>query len=397
MNCRNILLIIGGGIAAYKSLELIRRFKTNGFTVRVVLTEAGSQFVTPVTAAALSGQRVLQDMFEADEQGQFDHIRLSREADLVVVAPATADLMAQMAAGLAGNLAGALLLASNKPILIAPAMNSVMWAHPATQRNLARLKADGIHVVGPNSGELACGEEGAGRMSEPAEIFAAAETLLGDKPLAGKKALVTAGPTYEPIDPVRFLGNRSSGKQGYAIAAALTAAGAETVLISGPTALTAPAGVKRVQVETADEMLAACRTALPADIAVFAAAVADWRPTNVAAHKLKKDSSVAPTYSLTENPDILRSIATGTPRPTLVVGFAAETEALAENARKKRATKGCDWILANDVSQDVFGADKNRVLFCNGEIEDFWPESDKSTVGTRLAEQIAAYFQEKHS
>lgn len=397
MTCRNILLVIGGGIAAYKSLELIRRFKTRGFGVRVVLTDAGSRFVTPVTAAALSGQRVLQDMFEADEQGQFDHIRLSREADLVVVAPATADLMAQMAAGLAGNLAGALLLASNKPILIAPAMNSVMWAHPATQRNIARLKADGTHVVGPNSGELACGEEGAGRMSEPAEIFAAAEVLLGDKPLAGKKALVTAGPTYEPIDPVRFLGNRSSGKQGYAIAAALAAAGAQTVLISGPTALAAPAGVQLVQIETAVEMLAACRAALPADIAVFAAAVADWRPTSVAAHKLKKEGGAAPTYSLTENPDILRSIATGTPRPALVVGFAAETEALAENARRKRTAKGCDWILANDVSQDVFGADKNRILFCNGVTEALWPESDKSAVGTRLAEHIAAYFQEKQS
>lgn len=397
MTSRTILLIIGGGIAAYKSLDLIRRFKTHGDTVRVVLTESGSQFVTPVTVAALSGEKVLQDMFAPDEQGRFDHISLSRQADVIVVAPATANVMAKMATGLAGDLASAVLLAANKPILLAPAMNSVMWANPATRRNVAQLKADGVHFIGPNGGELACGETGAGRMAEPGEIFDAVQNLLAAKPLAGKKALVTAGPTYEPIDPVRFLGNRSSGKQGYAIAAALAAAGAETVLVSGPTALTAPAGVELVRVETAREMLAACTAALPADVAVFAAAVADWRPTEVADHKLKKDGGAPPSYSLTENPDILHSIATGTPRPALVIGFAAETEALAENAAKKRAAKGCDWIVANDVSAPVFGADKNRILLSDSTGQETWPELDKTAVGTRLTERIAAFFKESHS
>lgn len=393
MAARKILLIIGGGIAAYKTHELIRGLKKQGDSVQVILTEAGSQFVTPVTVAALSGERVLQHIFASDEDGRFDHIRLSRESDLIVVAPATADLMAKMAQGLAGDLASAVLLATDKPVLLAPAMNVKMWEHPATRRNVATLRGDGLHFIGPNGGELGCGEQGAGRMAEPAEILGAIDTLLVPKTLSGKKALVTAGPTVEPIDPVRFIANRSSGKQGYAIAAALAAAGADTVLVSGPTVLPPPAGVRYIGVETARQMLASCQQELPVDIAVFTAAVADWRPTDAHHQKLKKHGQT-PALTLTENPDILRTIAQSTPRPALVVGFAAETENLADFASAKRVAKGCDWILANDVSTPVFGADKNRILLIDAAGEERWPEISKNEVGTRLACRIAKHFQE---
>jgi phosphopantothenoylcysteine decarboxylase / phosphopantothenate---cysteine ligase len=393
---RRILLIISGGIAAYKSLELIRRLRERGAAVRCIMTAAAKHFVTPLSAASLSEDKIYDDLWSLTDESEMGHIRLSREADLVVVAPASADLIARMAAGLADDLATTALLASDKPVLIAPAMNVMMWAHPATQVNLATLDSRGVRRVGPAAGELACGEIGSGRMAEPAEIIAAIERILcPDTRLAGRRALVTSGPTREPIDPVRYLSNHSSGKQGHAIAAALARVGAETTLVSGPTQERAPAGVKLVPIETAAEMLAACEAALPVDVAVMAAAVADWRVEAVASHKLKKDGGGPPVLRLAENPDILSRIAQrGNDRPALVIGFAAETDDLVENARIKLQRKSCDWILANDVSPGTgtFGGGRNTIhLVAAGSVED-WPVMTKQEVADRLADRIAAWL-----
>ncbi len=392
---KRILLVISGGIAAYKSLELIRRLTERGAKVRCVLTRAGAQFVTPLSLASLSGDKVYGELFSLTDESEMGHIRLSRDADLVVVAPATADLMAKMAAGLAGDLASTALLATDKPVLIAPAMNVRMWAHPATRRNLAQLEADGIMCVGPEPGDLACGEVGEGRMSEPAAILAAIEAALagsGAGPLAGRRVLVTSGPTHEAIDPVRYIANRSSGKQGHAIARAVAALGAETLLVSGPSAEPDPHGVSTVRIESARDMLAACEAALPVDVAVCAAAVADWRVEAPLARKVKKNGGAPPALALVENPDILASLASaGNARPLLVVGFAAETEDLIENAQAKRARKGCDWIVANDVSPGTgtFGGDHNSVHLVTGEGVESWPHMDKVAVAERLAARIA--------
>jgi phosphopantothenoylcysteine decarboxylase/phosphopantothenate--cysteine ligase len=400
---KRILLIIAGGIAAYKSLDLIRRLKERGASVRCVLTAGGAQFVTPLSVAALSEDKVYQDLFSLTDENEMGHIRLSREADLVVVAPATADLMARMAAGMADDLATTVLLATDKPVLLAPAMNVMMWQHAATQRNLARLHADGILTVGPGAGDLACGETGSGRMSEPLEIVAAIEAALkaparpaATGPLAGRRALVTSGPTYEAIDPVRYIANRSSGKQGHAIAAALAMAGAETILVSGPTSQPDPPGVTTMHVESAAEMLAACEDALPADIAVCAAAVADWRVDTEAGQKMKKDGSgKPPQLTLVENPDILATLSgRKKDRPALVVGFAAETEQVIAYAQAKRQRKGCDWIVANDVSHEhgVMGGDRNTIhLIVADSVED-WPTMSKQQVADALADRIARHF-----
>jgi phosphopantothenoylcysteine decarboxylase / phosphopantothenate---cysteine ligase len=390
---RRILLIIAGGIAAYKSLDLIRRLRTEGAAVRCVMTAAANEFVTPLSVASLSEDKVYGDLFSLTDESEMGHIRLSREADLVVVAPATADLIARMAMGLAGDLATATLLASDKPVLIAPAMNAMMWAHPATQANLATLAARGVHRVGPNAGDLACGEVGYGRMAEPAEIVEAIERCLSaNRRLAGRRALVTSGPTREPIDPVRYLSNHSSGKQGHAIAAALAALGADTVLVSGPTQEATPAGVRLVAVETAAQMLEASEAALPVDVAVMAAAVSDWRAAAPSPQKLKKNGKAAPPLRLVENPDILATIARRrNDRPALVVGFAAETNDVVANARDKRVRKGCDWILANDVSPGTgtFGGDRNTIhLVDEAGVED-WPVLTKHDVARRLAARIA--------
>jgi phosphopantothenoylcysteine decarboxylase/phosphopantothenate--cysteine ligase len=392
MQGKSILLIIGGGIAAYKSLELIRRLRTRGAGVRAVLTAAGAQFVTPLSVAALSGEKAYGELFDLTDEAKMGHIQLSRSADLVVVAPATADLMAKMAGGLADDLASTLLLATDKPVLMAPAMNVRMWNAPATMRNLQTLRADGVTFVGPNDGEMACGEYGPGRMAEPEEIAAAIAAHFSDGPLTGFKALVTAGPTHEPLDPVRFLANRSSGKQGYAIAAALAQAGADTALVSGPVVLPAPPGVRLLKVMTAQEMLAACESVLPVDVAVCTAAVADWRPQSTANNKIKKsDDAKAPVIALTENPDILASLARHKARPRLLIGFAAETEDIIAHATAKRARKGCDWIVANDVGpgSTVMGGERNSVhLIAEGRSES-WPELSKADVGTRLSARIA--------
>jgi phosphopantothenoylcysteine decarboxylase/phosphopantothenate--cysteine ligase len=390
---KRILLVIAGGIAAYKSLELIRRLRDRGVAVRCVMTRAAAEFVTPLSVASLSEDKVYGDLFSLTDESEMGHIRLSREADLVVVAPATADLLARMAAGMADDLASTTLLASDKPILIAPAMNTLMWAHPATQANIATLAARGVRGVGPNAGDLACGEVGSGRMAEPMEIVAAIERCLSeDRRLAGRRALVTSGPTREAIDPVRYLSNHSSGKQGHALAAALAALGAETILVSGPTREMTPAGVKLVAVESAAEMLAATEANLPVDVAVMAAAVSDWRVEATSSQKLKKDGKGPPLLRLTENPDILSTVAhRSNDRPALVIGFAAETENIIANATAKRQRKGCDWILANDVSfgTDTFGGDRNTIhLVDAGGVED-WPVMTKQEVAARLAERIA--------
>ena len=392
---KRVLLIIGGGIAAYKSLELIRRLKERGAGVPAILTRGGAEFITVLSVGSLTGEKVYQDLFNLTDEQEMGHIELSRAADLLVVAPATAHLLARMAAGLADNLATTALLATDKPVLVAPAMNVRMWHHPATQRNIAQLKTDGILFVGPGEGEMACGEFGLGRMAEPLEIVAAIEAALGSaKPLAGKRALVTAGPTAEPVDPVRVLTNRSSGKQGYAIAGALARLGAETTLISGPTALASPFGVKRVDVETAEEMLAACESALPTDVAVMTAAVADWRVENRANAKLKKSNGKPPVLTLTPNPDILKTIAQGSKRPKLVIGFAAETENVVANATAKRKAKGADWILANDVSPatGVFGGDANTIHLITGKGVEDWPRMSKDAVADALAKRVAEFF-----
>ena len=391
MSTKSILLIVGGGIAAYKSLELVRRLSERGIRSRAILTQAGAQFITPLSLSALTGERVYSDLFSLTDEAEMGHIQLSRSADLVVVAPATADLMAKMANGLANDLASTTLLATDKKVLMAPAMNVRMWESASVRRNRAVLEKDGVLFVGPNDGEMACGEFGPGRMAEPMEIVAAIEKALGAQgPLRGVKALVTAGPTREPVDPVRFLANHSSGKQGYAIAEALARAGADTTLISGPVSLAAPGGVKLTRVVTAQEMLAACEAVLPADVLVMAAAVADWRPDVAANSKIKKSADrVVPLIKLVENPDILTTIAQSAQRPRLLIGFAAETDDVVANAVAKRARKGVDWIIANDVSGDVMGGERNRVhLIDQAGVED-WPEMTKNEVGARLAARIA--------
>lgn len=393
---KSILLIIGGGIAAYKALELIRRVRERGAQVRCVLTDGGAQFITPLSVAALSEQQVFTSLFDLKDETDMGHIRLSREADVVLVAPATADLMAKAAAGLAGDLASTVLLATDKPVLMAPSMNTRMWEHPATQRNMEQLKADGIGFVAPGEGGLACGEVGTGRLADVPEIVGALERFFADKeegPLAGKHALVTAGPTHEPIDPVRYIANRSSGRQGYAIASALAALGARTTLISGPTQLSDPSGVNTIRVESARDMLAATQDALPADVAVCVAAVADWRAADAATQKKKKNGKALEPLALVENPDILATLSkAGNSRPTLVVGFAAETEHVAEHARAKRSRKGCDWIVANDVSAaaDVMGGSENEVHLITADTEEQWPRMAKDAVAAKLAEKIAA-------
>jgi len=396
MRGNSVLIIIGGGIAAYKSLELIRRLKERGVSVRAVLTAAGAKFVTPLSVSALTGEKVFEDLFSLTDEAEMGHIELSRSADLIVVAPATADLMAKLAHGHANDLASTALLATDKPVLMAPAMNVRMWNHPATQRNLKALRSDGVIFVGPGDGAMACGEFGPGRMAEPLEIAAAIESALAapvQGPLTGLSALVTAGPTHEPLDPVRFIANRSSGKQGYAIARALAQAGAATTLVSGPVELAAPPRVKLLKVETAREMLAACESVLPVDVAVCTAAVADWRPERAANNKIKKTEGAAPpSVPLTANPDILATIAKSDRRPSLVIGFAAETENVIAHAQAKRAKKGCDWIVANDVSPatGIMGGDRNTVHLITGGGTESWPEMDKSEVGVRLAARIAA-------
>ena len=394
MHGKSVLLIIGGGIAAYKTLELIRRLRERDIRVRTILTGAGAQFVTPLSVSALTGEKTYQDLFSLTDEAEMGHIQLSRSADLVVVAPATADLMAKVAAGLANDLASTALLATDKPVLMAPAMNVRMWNHPAAQRNLARLEADGIAFVGPEDGEMACGEFGPGRMAEPEQILSAIQSMLVDvRPLQGRKALVTAGPTREAIDPVRYLSNHSSGKQGYAIARALAEAGADTTLVSGPVELAAPPLVNLVRVESAREMLAACERALPVDVAVLVAAVADWRPDATADRKIKKtDSTDAPQLRLVRNPDILMTLAKANTRPALVVGFAAETENLVDLAKAKRDRKSADWIIANDVSAEggAMGGDENRVHLISASGVEDWPLLDKTEVARRLAQRIAA-------
>jgi phosphopantothenoylcysteine decarboxylase / phosphopantothenate---cysteine ligase len=391
---KRILLIIGGGIAAYKCLELIRRAREQGVAVRAILTRAGEQFVTPLSVGSLSGERMFTDLFSLTDEAEMGHIELSRAADLIVVAPATADLMARMASGLASDLATTALLATDKPVLMAPAMNVRMWQHPATRRNLDTLRQDGVTVVGPNEGDMACGEYGPGRMAEPAEILAAIERHFAggaiEGPLTGRKVLVTAGPTREPIDPVRYIANRSSGRQGYAIAAAAAKLGAETVLVSGPVELAPPPGVTLVSVESARDMLEATTAALPADIAVFTAAVADWR-VEASQDKIKKRASPR-ALELTENPDILKTIANRPDRPAVVVGFAAETENVIDNAKAKLAAKNCDLIVANDVSPAtrIMGGMRNTVHLVTREGVESWPEMSKQDVAERLMERLAS-------
>jgi phosphopantothenoylcysteine decarboxylase/phosphopantothenate--cysteine ligase len=392
---KRILLIVGGGIAAYKSLELVRRLKERGAAVRAILTKGGAEFVTPLSLSVLTEEKAFTDLFDLKDEAEIGHIRLSREADLVVVAPATADFLAKMAHGIASDLATAVLLATDKQVLAAPAMNVRMWQHPATRRNMATLRTDGIVFVGPEEGEMACGEYGPGRMAEPAAILDAIDRLLGAKaagPLSGRRVLVTSGPTQEPIDPVRYIANRSSGKQGHALARAAAALGAEVTLISGPVALPDPHGVTVVRVETAHEMLAATLAALPADIAICAAAVADWRAADESPQKLKKHNQVAADLKLALNPDILATIAKpGPQRPRLVIGFAAETENLVENATAKRRAKGADWIVANDVwpGTGVMGADHTQVhLVTEMGVED-WPSLSKDETASRLLARAA--------
>ncbi|WP_370399120.1 bifunctional phosphopantothenoylcysteine decarboxylase/phosphopantothenate--cysteine ligase CoaBC [Sulfitobacter sp. JB4-11] len=389
---KHVLLIIGGGIAAYKSLELIRLLRTAGARVTPVLTRAGAEFVTPLSVSALAGCKVYSDLFDLGDEAEMGHIQLSRVADLVVVAPATADLMAKMAQGLAGDLAATLLLATDTPVLMAPAMNVRMWEHPATQRNLATLQGDGIAVVGPNAGDMACGEYGPGRMAEPAEILTAVEMRLSDGPLIGKRVLITSGPTHEPIDPVRYIANRSSGAQGTAIATALAALGAEVIFVTGPADVPPPAGVKVISVQTAEQMLQAVQAALPCDAAVFAAAVADWRVASASASKLKKTKGGLPALTFAENPDILRHVSQMKKgRPGLVVGFAAETDDVLANATAKRDRKGCDWIVANDVSPEtgIMGGTENAVTLITETGAEPWPRMGKDAVAAQLAQRIA--------
>jgi phosphopantothenoylcysteine decarboxylase/phosphopantothenate--cysteine ligase len=389
---KHILLIIGGGIAAYKSLELIRRLQDRGARVTPVLTRAGEEFVTPLSVSALAGAPVHRDLFDLTSEAEMGHIQLSRSADLLVVAPATADLMAKMAQGHANDLASTLLLATDTPVLLAPAMNVRMWDHPATQRNLAQLRADGIACVGPNEGNMACGEFGPGRMAEPDEIVARIEAHFAQGPLNGKRVLVTSGPTHEPIDPVRYIANRSSGAQGAAVAAALRDLGAEVIFITGPASVAPPEGVQVVPVETAKEMSDAVDAALPVDAGIFAAAVADWRVASASDKKLKKSRDGLPVLEFAENPDILKRVSHMTEnRPPLVVGFAAETDTVIEHATAKRLRKGCDWIVANDVSPatGIMGGSENAVILISDEGAEEWPRMGKDAVARRLAERMA--------
>ncbi|MFT5181197.1 MAG: phosphopantothenoylcysteine decarboxylase/phosphopantothenate--cysteine ligase [Alphaproteobacteria bacterium] len=391
---KRVLLIISGGIAAYKSLELIRLLRKKGLAVRCILTRGGAQFVTPLSVSALTEDKVYTDLFSLTDEAEMGHIRLSREADLVVVAPASADILAKMARGLADDLASTTLLATDKPVMVAPAMNVRMWQHAATQANLTTLLERGVRFIGPDEGDMACGEFGPGRLAEPDEIAAAITAYFGDSsPLAGRRALVTSGPTHEPIDPVRYIANRSSGRQGHAIAAALARQGATTTLISGPTNLPDPAGVETVHIETAQQMLDACQAALPADVAICAAAVADWRVATAASEKMKKTKGKLPTLDMAANPDVLATLsAPGNARPQLVIGFAAETENIVANAQSKRASKGCDWLLANDVSpaSGTFGGADNTIHLISADGVEDWPRMSKEDVAERLAERVAA-------
>ncbi|MCX7351046.1 MAG: bifunctional phosphopantothenoylcysteine decarboxylase/phosphopantothenate--cysteine ligase CoaBC [Alphaproteobacteria bacterium] len=390
---KSVLLIVGGGIAAYKVHELVRLLKTRGATVHIILTRAAEQFVTPLSLASLSGEKVYTSLFSLTDEVEMGHIQLSRAADLLVVAPATADLIAKMANGLADDLASTALLATDKRILVAPAMNVRMWRHPATMRNIETLQRDGVTLAGPNDGEMACGEFGPGRMAEPNEILTAIVDMLKPKaqPLAGRKVVITAGPTREPIDPVRFISNHSSGKQGYAIARAAVELGAETVLVSGPVSLPIPPGVQLMPVETAQEMLEICEAEMPADIAIFTAAVADWRVAAEAPEKIKKTGSGPPSLMLAENPDILATISRSAKRPRIVVGFAAETEHVTEHAVQKLKRKGCDLIVANDVSRDagVFGGDRNTIHLVSATGVEDWPQMSKDDVAQKLMERLA--------
>lgn len=392
-----ILLIIGGGIAAYKSLELIRLLAKRGVRARAILTAGGAQFVTPLSVGALTEDKVYRDLFDLTDEAEMGHIQLSRAADLVVVAPATADLMAKAANGFASDLATTALLATDKPVLMAPAMNVRMWHHPATQRNLDRLRADGVRFIGPDEGAMACGEFGLGRMAEPEAIADAVESFLRERAqgraLAGKRVLVTAGPTREPLDPVRYLSNHSSGKQGYAIAEALAGLGAAVRLVSGPVELPAPPGVALTRVETAREMLAACEAALPVEAAICVAAVADWRPADPAERKLKKGASGPAPLTLVENPDILATLSRHAQRPLLVVGFAAETNDVEAHALAKLDKKGCDWIVANDVSGDVMGGACNEVAIIRRGAIERWARMPKAQVAQKLAAEIARALQ----
>ena len=389
---KRVLLIIGGGIAAYKSLDLIRRLKERGADVTPVMTHAAAEFVTPLSVSALAGETVYTDLFDLTAEAEMGHIQLSRVADLVLVAPATADLMAKMAMGQASDLATTLLLATDTPVMIAPAMNVRMWDHPATQRNLAILRSDSVRVVGPNEGDMACGEFGPGRMAEPLEIVDAVTAALSAGPLVGKRIIVTSGPTHEPIDPVRYIANRSSGAQGTAIAKALRDLGAEVVFITGPAEIAPPDGVVVVPVQTATEMQAAVAKAHPADAAVFAAAVADWRVVGASESKIKKQAGALPTLEFAENPDILAEVSQMSEgRPQLVVGFAAETDDVVANATAKRARKGCDWIVANDVSpaSGIMGGSENAVTVISESGADVWPRMGKDAVARQLADRIA--------
>ncbi|MBV8394271.1 MAG: bifunctional phosphopantothenoylcysteine decarboxylase/phosphopantothenate--cysteine ligase CoaBC [Alphaproteobacteria bacterium] len=403
LNGKRILLIVAGGIAAFKSLELIRKLRGQGAHVRCVLTDAAAKFVTPLSLQALTEDKVYSDMFSLTDESEMGHIQLSRDADLLVVAPATANILARMAAGMADDLAATVLLATDKPVLVAPAMNVRMWLHAATQANVETLKKRGITFIGPNDGAMACNEYGPGRMSEPAEILVAIQSMVASEarpplqqPLAGKRALVTSGPTREALDPVRYISNHSSGRQGHAIAAALQRLGAEVTLVSGPVAVTDPLGVKVVKIESAEEMLAACQAAGGVDVAVFAAAVADWKAAHPAGEKIKKQPGAAPpALELAPNPDILATISKPGPnRPALVVGFAAETENLIQNAVEKRKRKGCDWIVANDVSpaSGTFGGERNTVHLVSADGIEDWPTLAKEEVAVRLAGRIAEHL-----
>ncbi|QDH17917.1 bifunctional phosphopantothenoylcysteine decarboxylase/phosphopantothenate--cysteine ligase CoaBC [Swingsia samuiensis] len=390
---KRVLLIVGGGIAAYRALELVRLLKAENCVVTPVMTEAAKAFITPLSLEALSGEKVHDALFSPTQESEIGHIALARSADIIVVCPATAHLMARMAYGLADDLATTLLLASSAPILVAPAMNVHMWEHPATRNNVVTLKKRGVSFVGPDEGSMACGEFGPGRLSQPEVIRDAIFSILApDRSLTGKHVLVTAGPTVEALDPVRFLSNHSSGKQGYAIAAAIAEKGAKVTLISGPVKIPAPKSVHVVQVSTAQEMLAACEAALPADAAICTAAVSDWRAKELASSKIKKSSDEPPTLRLVENPDILATLSHHQKRPSLVVGFAAETDDVVENAIAKRLRKGCDWLVANDVRVGVFGAERNQVSLIDSTGVEMWPDMEKTDVAQRLAERVSKFF-----
>lgn len=396
---KKILLVISGGIAAYKSLELIRLLRKSGATVTTILTQGGSHFVTPLSIAALSENEVYTDLFSLKDETEMGHIRLSREADLIVVAPASANTISKLAQGMAEDLASTTLLAANKKILMAPAMNHMMWNNDATQANIAELKKRGVDFIGPTEGDMACGEFGMGRMIEPDMILARIQNFFSDKPLSGCKAIVTAGPTFEPIDPVRYIGNRSSGKQGYAIAEELANEGADVTLISGPVWIAPPANVTLIRVETAGQMLAATENTLPSDIAIFTAAVADWKPVTALEQKMKKRASAdVPNIRLQENPDILKTVSAAQNRPKLVIGFAAETENTLQNAAEKLKSKGCDWIVANQVgdkSNPVFGTDQNEVILISSKHSEAWPILSKQAVAHRLVQKIIAYMKDQ--